>query len=140
MAKKASQKEYTFTARGHPNIRATHTSTFMFTKDKECTTRGDCIVGVAADFDLPALEKFLSGTHAITIAISVSGEKNRSLKIKAMANQEFSDREEIVIRTSGYRDWRTLAMGASDSANMLEKEIVWLLRRPDTKMTITLLA
>ncbi|HID73268.1 TPA: DUF371 domain-containing protein [Candidatus Micrarchaeota archaeon] len=37
------------TARGHPNIRAEHETTFEVTTEPSLTPRGDCIVGVQAD-------------------------------------------------------------------------------------------
>ena len=43
---------YSFTAYGHKNILATHKTTIEFTKDKELSLKGNCIVGVRADFDL----------------------------------------------------------------------------------------
>ena len=40
----------TFKAYGHENIRATHNRTIEFTKHKELSVRGDCIIGVNSDF------------------------------------------------------------------------------------------
>ena len=37
---------------GHKNMLAIHKNTLEFTKDKELTKRGDCIVGVNSDFKI----------------------------------------------------------------------------------------
>ena len=34
---------------GHKNIQATHPTTLMFTKEKNLTETGDCIIATAAD-------------------------------------------------------------------------------------------
>ena len=42
---------------GHENIRATHKTTLEFTKDKNLTRNGDCIIAVAADKGLADLSR-----------------------------------------------------------------------------------
>ena len=49
--------EYSFTCYGHENIKAKHKTTLEFTKDTEMGLKGDCIVGVNADFSLDKLKK-----------------------------------------------------------------------------------
>ncbi len=53
---------YKFNAYGHPNILATHKTTLEFTKDKEVSLRGDCIIGINSDFDLGKLKDFIKKT------------------------------------------------------------------------------
>ncbi|MEM2907042.1 MAG: DUF371 domain-containing protein, partial [Candidatus Odinarchaeota archaeon] len=51
--------EERLTARGHPNITATHKTTFEFTKEESITIKATCIVGVKASKGLPDFsEKF----------------------------------------------------------------------------------
>ena len=45
--------KYNFTVRGHNNVLALHKNTVEFTKDKELTLNGDCILGVDANFFRP---------------------------------------------------------------------------------------
>ena len=48
--------EFTFKARGHPNVTSQHSSTFEVTMDLEIGKTADCIIGVSADSvmeDLP---------------------------------------------------------------------------------------
>jgi hypothetical protein len=49
--------KYIFHCFGHENIRARHGKTIEFSKDCELTARGDCIIGVRADFELAAVKK-----------------------------------------------------------------------------------
>ena len=49
--------DYSFFAYGHKNILATHKTTIEFTKDRELSLRGNCILGVNADFNLIELKK-----------------------------------------------------------------------------------
>ena len=56
------------TARGHPQIRARHSTTLMITKEKEVGPRGDCVVAVAADkgaADLSVALKRAVGTGGV---------------------------------------------------------------------------
>ena len=50
---------YKFSAYGHENILGTNKKTFEFTKDRDLSLKGDCIVGVNADFDLEKLKEFI---------------------------------------------------------------------------------
>ena len=44
---------------GHPNISADHKTTLEFTKDKELTKKGNCIVGVNSDFSFSEIKNLL---------------------------------------------------------------------------------
>ena len=41
-----------FTARGHPNVKSTHKTTFMTTMEDELSTRGDCVIVVGSEMGL----------------------------------------------------------------------------------------
>ncbi len=41
---------YKFSCYGHPNIKATHVKTLEITKDDGLSERGDCIIGIKADW------------------------------------------------------------------------------------------
>ena len=60
---------YKFNAYGHPNILATHKTTLEFTKDKEVSLKGDCIVAVKADFDLIKIKEFIKDSKNNRIII-----------------------------------------------------------------------
>ena len=44
---------------GHENISAKHKTTIEFTKDKEVSRKGDCILGVNADFSFSEIKRLL---------------------------------------------------------------------------------
>src|SRR3989338_4531072 len=50
---------YSFNAYGHSNITATHKTTVEFTKDKDLSLKGSCILGVNADFELEKIKNFI---------------------------------------------------------------------------------
>ena len=115
--------QYKFIAYGHQNILATHKTTLEFTKDKELTLRGDCIVGVNANFDLSKIKNFIKElkNNKIRILLAVDGKKE---EISAEINRNFNSGREIVIRKSDFKDERTFAFNADKSAYDLSREMV----------------
>ena len=99
-----------FTIYGHENILSTHKTTFEFTKDSNLTKRGDCIVGVKADFNFSDLKKFIENNSNIKIKISLDGLEEI---ITAKINPDFDDQHEIVIRKTGFISKRTCSMHKS---------------------------
>ena len=108
--------KYEFSAYGHPSITARHKTTLEFTKGPEVTRKGDCIIGVSANFDLKELLKF-SSCKKIRVTIS-SGKISEALE--AVPNPLFNDENELVIRMSEFSSARTFAVMASKSAGMLD--------------------
>ena len=53
---------------GHKNLLGTHKNTLEFTKDKELTLNGDCIIGVNSNFNIT--DKIMS-SKKIRVVISV---------------------------------------------------------------------
>ncbi len=121
-----------FYIKGHVNVLATHHSTLEFTKDTELTKRGDCILGVGADFSYEELLK-LKDKNEITITISVDNIKEI---IKARLNKEFSDKHEIVIRKTGFLSDRTLGIKADKAAIDLSRELVKKLKDPNANALV----
>jgi hypothetical protein len=93
-----------FTANGHPNIRSTHRLTFEFTKDRDVTPKGDCIIGVAADFRLDELKKVLAFPR-LRITITVGKDM---ITATAKTNPDFGSDHEIVVRRGVFVSDRTL--------------------------------
>ena len=124
---------YSFVAYGHPNITATHPTTLQFTKDKGITPKGDCIIGVSANFEKEQLMLFLSKDISITLELDYLKDK-----IIAHAASSFTDKKDLVIRKSPFSSSRTFATHASKSASKINKKIIEKLKDPATKMTITI--
>ena len=62
---------YSFTCYGHNNVISRHKTTLEFTKDEDLSLKGDCIVGVKADFSLQQLKKFIKKLNNNKIAIII---------------------------------------------------------------------
>lgn len=123
---------YTFHCFGHENIRAKHDKTIEFTVDSELTHRGDCIIGVRADFD-PAEVKKLAGKVRITVEV-----EGLSDRFYALINPDFSSGQEMVFRRSRYNSDRTLGFNLNKGAIGLDREIVRLMKNPAAVMKVTL--
>jgi uncharacterized protein len=125
-----------FSAYGHPNIRATHRNTIEFTKDKALSIRGDCIVGVNADFDAHALRSLAKKGGKARAVISVNG---LSEDITGEFNPLFEDEHEIVIRKTDFKSKRTLMIRADKVACDLDRKFVEMLKKKDEKLSIILM-
>lgn len=111
-----------FCAYGHPNISATHKTTIEFTRDKEVSKEGNCIVGVNSDFSLFSLKKFINKKISlkdkkIKIIIKVDGLEE---EVNAELNPDFDDDREMVIRKSDFISKRTFAVKADKGASDLK--------------------
>lgn len=124
-----------FTASGHRNIKATHSTTIEFTKDKEVSLRGDCIVGVNADFDAEELKGFVKRHKKMRILVRIDDLED---EIIAESNKGFKDKKEVVIRKSGFSSERTLAIKANKAAFELRREIVEKLRDPEQVVEVVI--
>jgi hypothetical protein len=127
---RAAQK-YTFYCSGHPNIRAKHESTIEFTREAELTQRGTCIIGVRAGYDLSKVKR-LSGKIKITVQVGEIEDK-----FYAVINPDFGDEHEIVFRKSRFNSPRTLGFRLNKGAKALRRDIVMLMKDPQTVMKVT---
>jgi len=124
---------YSFSAYGHPNITAKHKTTLEFTKDKELTKRGDCIIGVNSDFDFKKLKDFIKDKKDKRIKITIK-TNNLTQTINCELNKDFNDKKEIVIRKSDFVSKRTLGIKANKACVDLNKKLVNKLK--DNKLKI----
>ena len=130
--------EYSFTAFGHPNILATHTTTLEFTKDEQLTKQGDCIVGIKADFSLEKIKAFIQNLESKKIEIIIN-TTHHTAKIHTLINPAFSSETEMVVRTTGFISARTFAIKADTAAGNLPKLLVKDLQSP-TKIFIKIMS
>lgn len=117
--------EYRFKAYGHKNITAKHKNTFEFTKEKDVSIVGDCILGVRSDYQLEELKEFLDGKEKIQLVIR-SGKFVE--KVICTVNHEFNDGTELVVRKSNFISKRTLGYFADKACIDFERELVKLLQ------------
>lgn len=127
---------------GHPNIRASHPTTIMITKERQVTQRGDCIVAVDADKSVADLsvdfKRTLRQPNAkLTIQLKVDGLVGQ---INAYGSPELTlnHPNDLVIRTSEFISDRTLAVKADKSSGDLSKAVVEKLKNPKQPVTLTL--
>ena len=134
--------QYKFNAYGHPNILATHKTTLEFTKDKEISSKGDCIVGVNANFELKKLKQFIKNLNnkkiSITIKTITKNKKYKKIleKISAELNTSFDSNKEIVIRKTNFISERTFAINSNKAAFDLNKDLIKFLKEKKNRINI----
>jgi len=136
------KKTEIITAYGHELVKATHGTTFEITKDKNLTSKGDCIIAVGADksvVDLSGEFKNLARKRdaEIIITIESNGEKE-IIKAHGDPRLTFTHPEDMVIRKSMYVCNRTLAVRADKAAKDLSRELIKKLQTSQRKVKITL--
>ncbi|MCL2172543.1 MAG: DUF371 domain-containing protein [Nitrososphaerota archaeon] len=129
-------------AYGHENILAIHPTTLMFTKDKELTKQGDCIIAVSAnkavaDLNSKFKQKLRNSNTKISITIEINGSIEQ-ITAYGSAELELNNNKDIVIRKSNFTSDRTLAIKADKAANDLPREFTKKLEKPNQQIKITL--
>lgn len=125
--------KYVFKAKGHKNILASHKSTLEFTKDREMSLDGDCILGIDADFSLPKLKQLVANHKNLRMRIK-AGEYAE--EIDFIANRGFSSANELVLRFSEFGSDRTLGFRATKSARQLDRKLVERMRDPRQQIIV----
>ena len=130
--------QYKFYAYGHPNIQAKHKTTLEFTKDDEVSLKGDCIVGVKADFELLKLKRFIKRfkNNKVTITIKTPIYKKIPEKIFAELNPDFNSDKEFVIRKTDFVSERTFAIKANKAAFDLNRNLIVFLKEKGNKISV----
>ncbi|HDN17444.1 hypothetical protein B6U74_01670 [Candidatus Bathyarchaeota archaeon ex4484_205] len=112
---------------GHPNVKATHSTTMEITKDSYLTKRGDCIIAVASNKSVSELateikEEVWSGEKVI-VEIECNGLKD---VVTGYGSPKLSltDSKSIVIRRSSFICDRTLLIKADKAARDLRRELI----------------
>lgn len=125
--------QFVFRAKGHPNISGVHPSTMEFTQHRHLTPAGDCIIGVSADFDPAALQRFLEGAKGLIFTLRCGSS---SETIRADHNPSFKAREEIVIRRGPFTSERTIATGADRACIDLDRHFIEMIKNPDAAIEV----
>lgn len=127
--------KYQFNAYGHPNILGTHKTTLEFTKDREVSRRGDCIIGVNADFELGKIKNFVKQLKNNKISIIISNDMIHET-IFAIINPNFDDDKELVIRKTNFISKRTFATSSNKAAFELKMELLDYLKEKKNKISV----
>jgi hypothetical protein len=124
---------------GHPNITATHRTTFEITRDEHLTKRGDCIIGVRADKSISEIsdeikEKLRENVLArIELVLPQYGLKE-VVEGYGSSTMTFDHPADIVVRKSNFVCGRTLLIKASKAARDLNREMIELLKDSTTEL------
>lgn len=127
--------EYSFFSFGHSNITAKHKNTIEFTKDKDLTLKGDCIIGVNSDFDVKEIKKLIKDSKKIKILIKVEGV---SEELNCEVNPCFDGDKEIVLRKGDFVSKRTLGIKTDRVCADLDRGLVKRLSNPTTRIEVIL--
>jgi hypothetical protein len=120
--------EYTFIAKGHPNVTSRHKTTFEVTKDPEIGITADCIVGVSSEASMENLPRKIREkiqTENTKIKLILETENARDI-IKGYGSPELSldHPTDMVCRKSTYTCGRTLMIRADKASMDLKKELI----------------
>ncbi|MEM0365990.1 MAG: DUF371 domain-containing protein [Acidilobaceae archaeon] len=117
-----------FRAKGHPNIRATHRSTFEITREDYLTTRGDCIIGVGSEVassDLPEwFKEAITREDSRIIAILCTNNICDVVIGRGSPKLILSDNTRMVFRKSTYIGPETIMIGASKAAGEIRRDLI----------------
>lgn len=129
-------------ARGHPNIRATHKTTFEVTKEPDLAPRGDCIIGVAAnkspaDFSREFKES-LRNHSSILLIVLEAGDMRDVVVAHGHPSLLLSDPKKLIVRRSDFIEPATIGIHATKAAANLRRNLVAVLKDPSVELVVHL--
>lgn len=132
-----------FNAWGDRLITALHKTTMEITKHEVKSKRGDCIIATRSELTLRDLpiefkERARDDKTSIGLLIEVGGIFEEVWG-KGHPKLSFKSESDMVIRKSSFICDRTLMVHANKAAFDLNRELVDLLRNPDTRIKLTLI-
>jgi len=130
-------------AQGHPNVLATHPTTFEITKHTELTRWGDCIVGVNAskgplDFSDNFKELCKHDESTIRVELQAAGI-TEFIEGSGSSKLSFNHQSESVGRKSSYVSSRTIMIRADKAASDLNRELIEALAHSNTKLLVRII-
>jgi len=118
----------TFSAYGDPNVKVTHRTTIMTTKDAHLTQKGDCIAAIKAEKALADLSfelKEAARNHEAKITLTLNTNEQMFKTVgRGHPKLTYSHQHDIVARKSGYICDRTLMIGADKAACDIPPELI----------------
>ncbi|BBD72088.1 hypothetical protein HS1genome_0477 [Sulfodiicoccus acidiphilus] len=116
--------------RGHPNVRATHRTTFELTRESHLTPRGDCIIAVsadkaAADLDRSFVQELRGGWIWIGLVV---GSRVEVVKARGSIDITSSNKVKLIVRRSTFIEPATVGVSADKAAADLDRSFVQELR------------
>jgi hypothetical protein len=134
--------EESFIAWGHPNIRSSHETTLMLTREEHLTKRGDCILAIKAEKGLrdlkPNLKELLRKDGSKVIVTLETGDTKFEVIGWGSSKLTLSHPDEMVIRKSSYVSDRTLMIGANKAASDVPPEFIKLLQDESREIKVNI--
>ena len=133
---------FTFYARGHKNIKATHKTTLEITKEDYLTPRGDCIIAVGAEIGLNELpqelkNKLKKDNSVVRLILEVE-DKKEVVTGRGSSKLTLTHNTDMVCRKSGFTCSRTLMIHANKAAIDLSREFIEKIRDPQRIIKVTI--
>jgi hypothetical protein len=131
-----------FNAYGHPNIQGLHSSTFEITTAAHLSLRGDCIIGIRSAQSAQSLARVFgeslrqSTTQVITRL--VCGPFTDEIRGWGSPDLSLQNSLSLVWRKSTHIDNRTIALKCSKAAKDLNRDLIALLKNPQSLLQITI--
>jgi len=122
----------TITARGHPNIKASHENTLELTRDETVTQAGTCIIGVGGHWPEKDLLNLKGGVR-ITVRC---GEAEDVLTARMNPTNILGD--PFIIRRHPEPQPRSLCIGATKGSSALNRTLIAALRAPESQLEMVI--
>ncbi|MFX1321220.1 MAG: DUF371 domain-containing protein [Promethearchaeota archaeon] len=126
-------------AYGHENILCSHKTTIEFTKDKNLTKKGNCIIGINASkacYDLdPKLKEAIINEKKVKVILEVDNIKDYFYGF-GHKNLRLLNQKDMVFRKSNYICDRTVLISCTKSSNDLKQELIEALKHPGKEISI----
>ncbi len=124
------EEEY-LTAHGHPNVTATHRTTFEITKEDELSLAGSCIIAVGADKGaLDLSRRFRDALHRPECRLTTTlrcGPYEVQISSRGDPGLSLTHPTDLVWRRSSFTCGRTIGIYADYTARDLPREMITLL-------------
>lgn len=124
------EEEY-LTAHGHPNVTATHRTTFEITKEDELSLAGSCIIAVGADKGaLDLSRRFRDALHRPECRLTTTlrcGPYEVQISSRGDPGLSLTHPTDLVWRRSSFTCGRTIGINADHTARDLPREMITLL-------------
>jgi hypothetical protein len=134
--------EEIFYAKGHKNIKATHSSTLEITKENYITNKADCVIAVSSDKGLVDLsgkiKKRIRNDNSNVKLILEIGELRQIIKGHGNSKLTLTNPNEMVCRKSSYICNRTLMIKCDKAAKDLDPNFIKILSDDKVKIKIKL--
>lgn len=129
---------------GHPNIKATHKTTLMITKEPYLTLRGDCIVAVKAEKSVadlkPEVKEAIRSKNAEVVFTLELDEFVFEVRGRGSSKLTLDHPYDMVCRRSSYTCSRTLMVNSDKAACDIPRFLVEALRDPSRRILISVKA